>query len=660
VLAATGEEALLKTLTEKPDLVLLDIMLPGIDGYEVCRRLRADAARGDGDRVWAEAGFDRVGPRVVMVGRLQRFKGPFDFLDVATAVSCARPDARFLVIGPDSPIEPGLRRELEAAIEERGLRSTVSLAGRLSGADLAATVRGATLLIHPAHREPFGLAVVEALALGTPVVAYRTAGPSTILAHGGGATVPVGDVSSLGKVVDAALGDRAHMEAWAGEAPEIAGRFDISANVARYRDVLLPPAPPPAEAVIPDMATVGVAPHGPSGVRDYGRILNQELRRRGLTVDEHWLENTGDVLSEALGVSVRLLCLGVRLPGGRPVVWHYSPVAYGFRGLPAFGVLMASILRLRGCPVITVLHELAYTYRPGSDGLRGRSKALAQAAALRVVLAGSRGVVVTTEQRREVVERHRGRRNLNVQVIPVFPTIPGGPLVPPPGQGGPYVLGVPAYAGDGVRPDLLLAALAILGGPADVRVVLLGAPGPDSPDGRRWARLAAEHGILDRLEFTGVVEPEELSRRLSACDVIVLVNEEGPSSRKTSLAGSLALGMPVVSLDGFNRWDAPVEAGAILLADNDAASLAATLMELRDSPAHRADLSARATVFAARHMSVAAAADALIPLVCGEVAVVPGDQEPVVAPTSAVSGGGVSEPVWSSQPSNSHGTGATA
>jgi adenylate cyclase len=42
VTATTGEEALHKTLTEKPDLVLLDIMLPGIDGYEVCRRLRAD------------------------------------------------------------------------------------------------------------------------------------------------------------------------------------------------------------------------------------------------------------------------------------------------------------------------------------------------------------------------------------------------------------------------------------------------------------------------------------------------------------------------------------------------------------------------------------------------------------------------------------------
>ncbi len=42
VTAATGEEALFKVASERPDLVLLDIMLPGIDGYEVCHRLRAD------------------------------------------------------------------------------------------------------------------------------------------------------------------------------------------------------------------------------------------------------------------------------------------------------------------------------------------------------------------------------------------------------------------------------------------------------------------------------------------------------------------------------------------------------------------------------------------------------------------------------------------
>jgi adenylate cyclase len=40
--ATTGEEALELIANNQPDLVLLDVVMPGIDGYEVCRRLRAD------------------------------------------------------------------------------------------------------------------------------------------------------------------------------------------------------------------------------------------------------------------------------------------------------------------------------------------------------------------------------------------------------------------------------------------------------------------------------------------------------------------------------------------------------------------------------------------------------------------------------------------
>lgn len=40
-IANTGEEALALAPDFGPDLILLDIMMPGIDGYETCRRLRA-------------------------------------------------------------------------------------------------------------------------------------------------------------------------------------------------------------------------------------------------------------------------------------------------------------------------------------------------------------------------------------------------------------------------------------------------------------------------------------------------------------------------------------------------------------------------------------------------------------------------------------------
>jgi adenylate cyclase len=44
VQATSGPEALVKVTSEQPDLILLDVLMPNMDGYEVCRRLQADPA----------------------------------------------------------------------------------------------------------------------------------------------------------------------------------------------------------------------------------------------------------------------------------------------------------------------------------------------------------------------------------------------------------------------------------------------------------------------------------------------------------------------------------------------------------------------------------------------------------------------------------------
>jgi len=44
LIASDGEEALAKVLSEKPDLILLDVMMPKKNGYEVCQSIKSDSS----------------------------------------------------------------------------------------------------------------------------------------------------------------------------------------------------------------------------------------------------------------------------------------------------------------------------------------------------------------------------------------------------------------------------------------------------------------------------------------------------------------------------------------------------------------------------------------------------------------------------------------
>lgn len=85
--AASGEEALELARELKPTLILLDVLMPGLDGYEVCRRLRADPATQDCALVFLSAmgsAEDKV--RGLELGGVDYLAKPFDRREVAARV----------------------------------------------------------------------------------------------------------------------------------------------------------------------------------------------------------------------------------------------------------------------------------------------------------------------------------------------------------------------------------------------------------------------------------------------------------------------------------------------------------------------------------------------------------------------------------------------
>ncbi len=179
------------------------VVPPGVD----VDTLVARAADGDVRAVHRAAGWvaDDRRPLALAVGRLQAHKGLGDVIAAGGALRSA--GIRVAIVGPDSPDDPGLRQRLQADIRRRGLDEDVAVVGALSPADLAASMGAADLLVHAASRETFGLVLVEALALGTPVVACSAPGPAGIVTPDVGRLTPVGDVAALTAAVASVLRD---------------------------------------------------------------------------------------------------------------------------------------------------------------------------------------------------------------------------------------------------------------------------------------------------------------------------------------------------------------------------------------------------------------------------------------------------------------------
>lgn len=155
-------------------------------------------------------------------------------------------------------------------------------------------------------------------------------------------------------------------------------------------------------------------------------------------------------------------------------------------------------------------------------------------------------------------------------------------------------MGLFGYAYDTTTVSLVLDALGLARERGLLlRLTLLGAPGERSPAGDRWRRLARERDLDEALSFSGTLPAQELSDRLAACEVLLFADPIGPTSRKTTLAASLAAGRPVIALDGPQRWAELAESEAALIVAPNADRLAGALGELLSDERRRRTLGAR-------------------------------------------------------------------
>ncbi|MCT9868917.1 glycosyltransferase family 4 protein [Paenarthrobacter aurescens] len=134
----------------------------------------------------------KVGQDILCLGRLEFTGKGLDLLLAAWAQCCQRIDGNLLIAGtgPDEAI-------LRAAIEDAGLSDRVSLLGWLSGDAKFQALSDARLVVVPSRQETFGLVAIEALATGTPVIAFNIPCLGEIVPDGAGWLVDAFDVGAL-------------------------------------------------------------------------------------------------------------------------------------------------------------------------------------------------------------------------------------------------------------------------------------------------------------------------------------------------------------------------------------------------------------------------------------------------------------------------------
>jgi len=152
--------------------------------------------------------FGVPGQTVVVgfVGRMSPGKGHEELLQAARLLRARGRDVRFLVVGDASHGEEEYARTIRTLARTLEVEECVTFAGYR--ADIPALMAAFDILAFPSHAESFGVVLIEAMAMGLPVVSTNTDGVVDIVADGqSGIMVPRQDARALADGLERLIGD---------------------------------------------------------------------------------------------------------------------------------------------------------------------------------------------------------------------------------------------------------------------------------------------------------------------------------------------------------------------------------------------------------------------------------------------------------------------
>jgi glycosyltransferase involved in cell wall biosynthesis len=136
-------------------------------------------------------------------GTLRPMKGHEFFIQAAAVFAERYPECRFAITGDG---EHRFVEQLRAAVRQTGLSEKLTFLGNVS--DMIAFYRACDIVCVPSRAEPFGRIVIEAFAVGVPVVATSVGGIRETIADGEtGLLVEFGDVHGLARSLERLLDD---------------------------------------------------------------------------------------------------------------------------------------------------------------------------------------------------------------------------------------------------------------------------------------------------------------------------------------------------------------------------------------------------------------------------------------------------------------------